>query len=166
MKIGIIVHSRTGHTLTVAQALLKRLLSAGHTADIARLNASGDKGRDVGTVVLEKPPATTEYDLLVFAAPVHGFALSLAMQAFLNLLPVQANKPALAFLTQSFPIPSMGGNQTARQLKDICRGKGLDMAGVEIIPWMCFIRRDRLITQAIDRLCSLIEAHHNPGIPS
>jgi flavodoxin len=41
MKIGIIVHSQTGHTYSVVQKLQEKLLAAGHSVNIERIKSVG-----------------------------------------------------------------------------------------------------------------------------
>ena len=85
MNIGIFVNSKTGNTLSVAEKLRERLLALGHTVALERVVASNDGEMDINKIVISNPPSTQGYDLLVFAAPVNGFRLAFAMQAYLRL---------------------------------------------------------------------------------
>ena len=42
MKIGIIVHSQTEHTYSVAQKIKEKLISEGNEADVERVITEGD----------------------------------------------------------------------------------------------------------------------------
>ena len=87
MKIGIIAHSHTGHTLSVAQQLHDRFLAAGHTVLTERIASSSDSETNVNSIVLTSAPKLEGYDMLVFGAPVRGYMLSPIMQAYLRQLP-------------------------------------------------------------------------------
>ena len=157
MNIKIIIHSRTGHTLLVAQQLCDRLSKAGYSAAIEQVTASNDSRRNAGSVMLTNSPSTTGCDLIIFGAPVHGFALSLAMQAYLKSLPSLEGKPVLGFVTMAFPHPAMGGYQAISQLSQLCRQKGAELPAAETIQWMRFFSRKRLISKAVERMASFAE---------
>ena len=162
MDVKIIIHSRTGHTLMVAKQLCDRLLAAGHSAAIEQVTTSHDNKRDVDSVVLTNSPSIAGSDLVVFGAPVHGFALSLAMQAYLKSLPSLEGKLVLGLITMAFPHASMGGYQAVSQLSDICRQKGAELAAAETIQWMRFFSRERLISIAVERMVSFAAAYQKP----
>ena len=161
MNIKIIIHSRTGHTLLVAQQLCDKLLAAGHSAAIEQVTALKDSGRNAGSVVLTNSPSTAGCDLVIFGAPVHGFALSFAMQAYLKTLPSLEGTLVLGFVTMAFPHPAMGGYQAISQLSQLCRQKGAEFPAAETIQWMRFFSRKRLISKAVERMATFAETHKN-----
>ena len=84
MKIGIIVYSQTGHTLSVAVALQKKLTAEGHTVNLERVEASGPVKPGVTDVRLKTRPEVDTYDVLVFASPVWGGAMAPPMTSYLE----------------------------------------------------------------------------------
>jgi flavodoxin len=156
MRVGIIVHSRTGNTLSVAVRLKERLVAAGHTAVIERVEAENDLEADVAKIKLRQTPNIGAYDVLVFAAPVRGLSLSPVMQAFLATIGSLHEKRVGCFVTQAFPYEWMGGKRAVHQAVEICRAKGAEPYGTGVVNWMRPIaKRELLISQTVDRLSAL-----------
>lgn len=155
MKIGIIIHSQTGHTLSVAEKIREGLLAKGHTATIERITASNESEQNVDKIDLTAKPRIDGYDLLIFGAPVHGFALSAVMQAYLRQLQLQGSVSAEGFVTQFFPSPMLGGNQSIKGLRELCSSKGIAITKTQVINWVNPKRRQKLIEQAVDALTAL-----------
>jgi flavodoxin len=149
MKVGIIIHSQTGHTLSVAEALSAKLQASGHYAKIERVTAAADDETNPSLVKLTSAPDTAGYDMLIFGAPVRGFHLSPVMEAYINKQPTLKGKPVSCFITESFPKPWMGGNQAMARFNEICRSKGSAPLKTAIINWMNPKKRDLLIEAAI-----------------
>ena len=84
MKIGIIVHSQTEHTYSVAQKLRETLISAGHEVDLKRVVTAGDAPPGSKDIKFESMPEVDIYEGLIFGAPVHAFSLSPAMKLIWN----------------------------------------------------------------------------------
>ncbi len=103
MNIGIMVFSKTGNTLSVAEKLRETLLEKGHNAVLEQVKASNDLEMYPKKVVLSNSPSTQGYDMLVFAAPVNGFSLAAVMQAYLQGIPSLDGKLLAGFVTQAFP---------------------------------------------------------------
>jgi len=154
MNIGIIVHSQTGHTYSVAQKLMERLIAAGHSANLERIISAGTVRPGVKDVQLETRPEVDSYDALVFGAPVYGFSLSPVMTSYLNQIVSLKSKKVACVVTQFFPFPWMGGNRAIGQMKEICESKGAEVFGSAIVNWSSF-RRHRQIIESVDRLSGL-----------
>ncbi len=154
MKIGIIIHSQTGHTLSVAQKLKESLTAQGHQATVAQVTGISD-GSDRSHVQLTSAPDVSGYDALVFGAPVQGFALSRVMTAYMSSLPSLQGKKAALLTTQQLPCAWMGGNQTTRQMEAFCTAKGASVCGSAIVHWGNAVRRSRQIGQAVALLSSM-----------
>lgn len=150
MLIGIIVHSQTGHTLSVAERMEARLMEEGHAVTMERVVAANDEETKPDQITLTSSPDYQQYDGLILGAPVRGFALSPVMSAYLASIPSLSGKQIECFVTEYFPFPSMGGNQAIRQMRAICEGKGGTVIGTGIINWSN-PRRNRQITQLIER---------------
>lgn len=152
MKIGIIVHSHTGHTLSVAQQLQERFVASGHTVLIERVEASNDSEANIDSILLIRTPIIKEYDMLVFGAPVRGFMLSPVMQAYLRRLPSLQGKIVAGFVTQSFPKPTMGGIQAIKCFTEICRSKEAEVSKTGIVNWLFPSKRKKLVAEVIDNI--------------
>lgn len=151
MKIGIIIHSRTGNTNSVALKLKEKLSAAGHSVDLERLKVVGLLRRGIKDIQFETLPNAGQYDALVFGAPVEAFSLSPVMIGYLTQVVSLQSKKVACLVTQFFPYPWMGGNRAINQMKKICESKGAVVFGSEVINWSSS-RRNLKIIEAVDRL--------------
>jgi flavodoxin len=135
MKIGIIVHSQTDHTYSVAEKLKEKLSAAGHSVNIERITPVDSKQMDPKKVQIEKLPDLSAYEALVFAAPVQAFNVSPVMKAYLGQLPSLSNKKVACFVTKALPLDSTGGNQAISLMKSTFESKGGTVIGTGIIHW-------------------------------
>ncbi len=133
MKIGIIVYSQTGNTLLAAQKLKDILDRAGHEASVEQVTIVGEASPRDKNVELASSPAVASYDALVLGAPVHAFSLAPAMQAYLQQLSALQNKTTACFVTKQLPFKWTGGSQALGKMKEICAGKGAEIAFSEVI---------------------------------
>lgn len=151
MKIGIIVHSHTGNTLSVAQRLEEELVKAGHTVKLERVRADNEDPSAAGMAKLIEAPEVNEYDALIFGAPVRGFSVSRIMKLYLAQLPSLTGKKVGCFVTQQFPYPWLGGNKSVRQMKKLCRTKGVNEFVTGIVNWS-HKNRDTKIIEVLGNL--------------
>ena len=133
MKIGIIVHSFTGNTFSVAQELQKELEKNGHNVVLKRIEVAGGEQQNMHEFKLESPPKTDEYDALIFGAPVRGFSISPVISLYLSSLPSLKNKKVFCYVTKHLPSNWTGGNKAVKKMKAICESKGGDVIGTSII---------------------------------
>lgn len=136
MKIGIIVHSQSGHTLSVAQKLKDKLSVAGHAVNIEQVKPAGNAHPGVKNLQLETNPAVNTYDALIFGAPVWAFTLSPVLVTYLTQLSSLRDKKIAGFVTMGFPYSWMGGNNAIAKLKKICESKGGTVSGTGVVNWM------------------------------
>ena len=135
MKIGIIVYSQTGNTITAAQQLQQKLKAQGHTNTLEQITVTGNASPESKDFRLEYIPAIDAYDALIFGAPVHAFSLAKAMDVYLNQLPSLEKKDAALFVTKQLRFAWTGGNRAIGRMKKICETKGAKVLGSEIIIW-------------------------------
>jgi flavodoxin len=157
MKIGIIVHSQTGNTYSVIQKLKEKLLRAGHSVNVERLETVGGEKtnvKDVTSIQLKTKPDISSYDRLIFAGPVQGASISPVLAAYLNQIASLQNKKVICLVTEFFPYPWMGGNRAISQMKNICESKGASIMGTGIVNWMG-IQREKRIEEVVERLSRL-----------
>ncbi len=155
MNIGIFVNSKTGNTLSVAEKLRDKLVSIGHNVALEKIVASNDGEMNIEKIVISNPPSTQGYDMLVFAAPVNGFRLAFVMQAFLRSLPSLEGKLLAGFVTEAFPFPWMGGNQSLKGMEKLVQAKGGTLSATGVVNWRSPDKRDVLITQTIEKIAAI-----------
>lgn len=149
MKVGIILHSHTCNTLSVAEKLQERLAAAGHWAQLERVTAV-DESPQARKVELKNAPETSPYDMLVFAAPVWAFSLSPVKKLYLGQIPTLQDKAVGCFVTQAFPFSWMGGNRAIRQMVSACEALGGKVFKTGIVNWTR--GREARIAQLIEDL--------------
>jgi flavodoxin len=154
MKIGIIVHSHTGNTLSVAERLKEKLVSAGHWVKLERVTAINEDPSAAGKIQLKENPDTSGYDILIFGAPVRAFSLSPVMKAYLSQLPSLQGKKVSGFVTQQLKYPWMGGNRAITTLKKICAVKSAEMLDTGIVNWS-HKEREKRIVEVLEKLSKL-----------
>ena len=155
MNIKIIVHSKTGNTLSVAEKLRNRLETAGHTVLLEQIQAANESEIKPESIVLTNSPKTTGFDLLVFGSPVNGGKLSAVMQAYLQQLPSLEGKVIAGFVTEFFPLAGMGGNQSIANMEELLRTKGGKLSASGVVNWMFQGKRNRLIAETIEKIAAL-----------
>jgi NAD(P)H dehydrogenase (quinone) len=133
MNIGIIVHSKTGHTYDAALKLQEKLILGSHKATVEKTTPIGDAYPGIKNLQLESKPEIKGYDGLVFAAPVWAFSLSPVMKTYLNGLDSLKGQKITAFVTMGAPWAWMGGNRAIKQLKQICEAKGGTVAATAVV---------------------------------
>ena len=118
MNIGIVVYSRTGHTLFVAEKLKDAYLAAGHDVTLEQVETVGPVRPGAGSYRLKTTPEIDTYDALVFGSPVWGGAMAPPMAGYLEQVTSLQGKKVACLATHFFR-PGWGGNQTIRQMKEI-----------------------------------------------
>ena len=154
MNIGIIVFSRTGNTLSVAEKIREALAARGHLATVERIMIEGDKPNNGKPPKIIQSPDPARYDRVYIGAAVEAFSLSAVMKAYLEGLTTLDGKPAGVFVTQHLAKPWMGGNRAIRQLRALCRAKGLNVQADGIVNWTNKAR-DAQINSVADKFATL-----------
>jgi flavodoxin len=150
MKIGIIVYSHTGHTLSVATKLKERLSANGRTVNLEQVEIYGLDGPGVTDVRLKTKPRTDTYDALVFGSPVRGGGMPPAMMNYLEQVTSLQGKKVAFLVTHFFP-QAWGANQTIAQMKAICESKGATVCGWGDVGWPR-LGNKRRIAEVVDHL--------------
>jgi len=154
MKIGIIVYSQTGNTLSVAERLEKKLSAAGHSVSLEQVTVAGGRKQGEREFQLDTTPDVSPYDTLIFGSAVEAFSLSPVLTAYLKKMGALQGKKVACLVTQFFPYPWMGGNRAIRQMHKLCKSKGATIAGSAVVNW-AKSRREKTIAAAVDRLAGL-----------
>jgi flavodoxin len=150
MKIGIVVHSKTGNTYGVAEKIKDALIKNGHSVTLEKVTAINEEPSEPQKIQLSVIPKTDIYDALIFGAPVRGFSLSPVMDAYLMQISTLKGKKICCFMTQSFPFPWMGGNRSLKRMKALCEAKNGNVFESGIINWMNK-KRENMITDTVKK---------------
>jgi flavodoxin len=135
MNIGIIIHSQTGNTYSVAIKLKDKLIKAGHIVSIEKVIATNDREQNPRKINLKTSPEVIGYDAIIFGAPVRGFSLSPVLTAYLKRIETLQGKKVVCFVTEFFPYPWMGGTRAIKQMNNICESKAGEVIGAGIVNW-------------------------------
>jgi flavodoxin len=154
MKIGIIVYSHTGNTLSVAEEISKACAQRGHTCSIERVTAENAEPGSKGPVRLSAAPDLTEYDAVIFGAPVYAFSLCPVMKLYLQQLPSLNGKKACCYVTQQLPKAWLGGNRAIRQMQALCKEKGAKAGCTGIVNWSGKFK-DKQITDVAEAMSGI-----------
>lgn len=155
MKIGIIVHSRTGHTHFVAQRLEEKLSADGHTVNIQQLKLSGGQDVPGKDSIIKHPPDLNGYDRVIFGAPVQAFSLSNVMIAYLTQVSSLTGKTVACFVTKGLPFGWTGGNRAISEMKEICESKWATVSGTGIVIWNK--NREKQIEDLVEKFSGLFD---------
>jgi len=140
MSVEILVHSQTGHCLSVAEILAGLARAAGHRASLTRITPSDEKETDLEKISITPVPEDTGADLYVIGAPVHGFSATPAIRKAVAQMPFLDGKRVVLFTTEWFPLDWMGGTHTLKQLEQAVAGQGGQVVATCVIHWE---RKDR-----------------------
>ncbi len=135
MKVGIIVYSNTGNTLSVAERLEKSLSSKGHSVEIKRIETESAETNPRSPVRLRTAPDVTPYGTVIFASPVQAFSLAAPMKLYLSQIGDLSGKKMHCFVTQAFKKAWLGGNHAISQISSACKAKGGSMISTGIVNW-------------------------------
>jgi len=155
MKVGIIVYSKTGNTLQVAERIRAALVEAGLQAEVLRFSAETENARSNTPVRLTAQPDPNGYDAVIFGAPVQAFSLDPAMSMYLKQIGALKVVSTLCFVTQHFKKAWMGGNRAMKQLLMQLQEKGVAATTMGVVNWSGDQREaqiDRIATQCVKAL--------------
>lgn len=150
MKVGIVVHSHTGNTLSTAERIRDGLIKSGHTVNLEQVKAVNGDPNSQGPVELAVIPDTASYDVLVFGAPVWGFTLSRVMSKYLKQLSSLKGKQICCYVTHHFPFAWMGGNRSVKQMTGLCTEKEGKVVKQGVINWSGKKRENEIVSLAAD----------------
>ncbi|MDF2483843.1 MAG: flavodoxin/nitric oxide synthase [Herbinix sp.] len=154
MKIGLLVHSHTGNTLSVAEQLKDKLIKNGHVVELRKLEPVGGENKneiDINRIQFKPEPEISGFDYVIVGAPVRGFSISPVLAAYLNKVPTLKGQKVDLFVTQAFPHSWMGGNNAIKQMKKSCEQKGAVIGETAIVNWKSK-KRDALIQELLTQL--------------
>jgi len=154
MSIGIIVYSKTGNTLQVAERTKKVLELQGNTVSVKRFQAETSGETSNIPIRLTECPDPNVFDAVIFGAPVQAFSLDPAMAMYLRQIGPIKNIPAMCFITQHFKKPWMGGNRAIKQLLALLKAAGVKALPIGIVNWTNETREEQIV--AISERCAKV----------
>ncbi|MDX1358822.1 MAG: flavodoxin [Clostridia bacterium] len=155
MKIGLLVHSVTGHTLSVMKKVETALKDMGHEVELKEIKTAGKV--DVGQTDVEftENPSPAGYDAVVFGSHTEAFQLEQTMKLYLNQMEKIQGLKTACLVTHQFPFHWMGGNGAVNKMKSICSEKGADIMGTAVVDWSPESKRETKITDAVGYIAGL-----------
>lgn len=154
MKIGIIVYSKTGHTLSVGEKLKEKLSAQGHEVAIERIVPTSAKNDTPMDVTFGELPDISPYEGIIFAAPTQAFSLCPVMKAYLPRVQNLSGKKIACLTTQHFAYAWLGGNNAIRKMRNAIESKGGVMMDSRVVNWSRAEREDQ-ITRVVNDLVAL-----------
>lgn len=155
MRIGIIVYSKTGNTLQVAERIATALTQKGEHVELQRFTAETESAQSNRPVRLSALPDPNGYDALIIGAPVQAFSLDPAMTMYLKQIGALQKVQTLCFITQHFKKAWMGGNRAMKQLLEQLKEKGAPATATGVVNWTSEQREaqiDLIVRQCVKAL--------------
>ncbi|MEN8907947.1 MAG: hypothetical protein ABF289_18500 [Clostridiales bacterium] len=122
MRIGIIVHSVSGKTKSIAEMLKDRAPDS-YSVTVEEVKPTSDWKTGDKNVNLEVSPAIDGYDVLIIGAPIMAFSIDPVMKTYLTGIDSFNNKKIAVFATKSLPFYWTGGYQGLGKMSKICKEK-------------------------------------------
>jgi flavodoxin len=155
MKIGIVIHSYSGNTLSVGEKIKEKLLALNHSVEILKINAVNENPNKYNpNMTLIDKPDLSSYDFIIFGAMVVGFNLSPVMKIYLKDINSISGKKVSCFLTEGFPFKWMGGTHSLKQFSELLKSKGAEIINTDIVNWMSS-KRDSRINEVAEKLVKI-----------
>jgi menaquinone-dependent protoporphyrinogen IX oxidase len=154
MHVGIIVHSQSGHTASLAKAVAERFREAGHDVDITPLQTSGLHKPWSRSFSISHAPEEEELcrcDAVLFGGPVWGGRASPVIMEYLRWLKKLNGKKALSFVTMVLPWKALGGTRAIHAMNEEIRSSGGTVLPGEILRYFFGFNRVKL-QEAVGRI--------------
>ena len=151
MKTGIIIHSNTGNTKSVAERIKEKLITGGDSAEIIRLRIAGEYKPGDLNVRLENMPDISPFDRLIIGSPVNAFSLAMPMKLFLKEIGDLSGRKIDCYVTMFFPFKWMGGYNAISLMKKICQNNNGMVTSSTIINWSSK-NRENMIKEFISKI--------------
>lgn len=151
MKIGIIVHSKTGRTLALAQLIEERLKKQNHAVTLHRLTIDPDIEGPGKPFNIVNAPDIAQYDTLLVGGPVWAFSASPVILSYLKSLGDLKGKKVIPFATMGFFCACLGGNRSLGQMSTAAAAGGATILPGAAVPTM-LRDHEKLKREAADRI--------------
>ncbi len=155
MRIGIIVHSKTGRTLALAQLIEKRLKKLNHGVSLHHLTIDPDIEAPNKPFRIVNRPDIAPYDLLLVGGPVWAFSASPVILSYLKSLGDLKGKKVIPFATMGFPCACLGGTRALGQMGKAAAANGATTLPGAVVPTM-LRDHERLKQEAADKIAEVV----------
>jgi flavodoxin len=162
VKIGIVVHTNSGHTLAFARAIRDKILSrdgncGAHGVEILGLRVIGSVSPVVtftgNKFEIKSPPKLDEFDAVLAGGPVWMFNASpVIMKYLIEDAQKLKGKKALSFVTMGSPFKFMGGERAIRKMNGEFEAAGADVLEGEMLQFFIKVNAAKMAAAA-DRIC-------------
>jgi len=154
MKIGMIVYSESGNTLSVVKKLEKKLVKNKFNVIIDRIELT-EKYNPNKPFRFKNIPDIRGYDVLVLGSPVEAFSLSRVAKKYLSGIKSFEKRKVYLLVTQYFPYPWLGGNNAIRIMKKEVEAKDGEVMDAGIINWTKkkrYLLEDKLVDKFVESI--------------
>jgi flavodoxin len=160
MKIGIILHSQSGHTATFAKAIAAKFTELGHETDTILLMTSGLSRPTSRRFTISNAPMDSEiarFDAVLFGGPVWAFKASPVIMKYLASIGTGTLKgrKALAFVTMGFPWKALGASRALYSMTRKLESFDADVLQGEMLRYLFGFNKKRL-AQAVEKITSRV----------
>ena len=149
LKIVVIVHSVTGNTKKLADAIGDKAKAKGHSVSVVHLMTDPPiegKGKDPKEFRITNLPNASSYDTIIIGCPVWGANITPVMKKALAEIKGLSGKRVIPFSSQAFPFAFLGGNRVLRLIS-----KEAEAKGARILPGSSIQRMGRDLDKGIER---------------
>ncbi|MFW5992265.1 MAG: flavodoxin family protein [Halanaerobiaceae bacterium] len=154
MKVGIIVYSRTGNTLSVAKRIKGKIKNE-NVVNIEQIEIKGDGGPGVKDIEFTVVPDIKDYDTVIFGSPVEAFSLNTVMKKYLEQIKSLANKQVVCYVTKALPFNWTGGNQAISYMKKVCQSKKGEIISTGVVKCNKF-EREKSMNRVVNDISRMI----------
>lgn len=140
MKLGIIVYSESGHTLSVVNKIEESLIQNHVEVKKMILNFTVEKG----TRMLVQPPKLESCEAYIIASPIQGFQLAKPMSDYLVQNPLPKDAKIGILLTEYFKVMFLGGNYSLKQAKATIDVSSHKLVVEKVIHWSSKKREEQI----------------------
>lgn len=155
MKIGIIVFSQTGNTVSIGEKIYQKLLKLKYDTEFEQIKLVDNSLPRKEPFKLNVIPSTDKYDIIILGSFVEAFQLSPVMKSYIDQINNLNNKKIICFVTQFFPYEWMGGKNSVNQMKKLCNNKNGNVIKTAVINWKNKNRINKS-NKLIEEICSIV----------
>lgn len=141
MNIQLLVHSQTGNTLSVANALKAAVEPINPNITLTHIEADNEREMNISKISITELPDCSDADLIVLGGPVRGGSPSPAILKTIETLGSIQGKKCIIFTTEFFPYDWMGGRRAISRMEKELTARGALVTNHAIIHWK---RKDRV----------------------
>jgi flavodoxin len=158
MKIGIIVHSQSGHTAAFAKAIAAKLSERGHEVDTVLLMTSGLSRPGSRRFKISNAPDDGElaqFDAVLVGGPVWAFKASPVVMRYLSSIGpgILKHKKTLGFVTMGLPWKALGATRALYAITRKLEACDAEVLRGEMVRYLFGFNRKRL-DAAVERIAA------------